>query len=75
MRRVLVIECGSLVEKGVERILMRAADTDVVGVAWEDESTLLEQVLETHPDVVVLNEACPVDFGRPFSCSVTIQSC
>lgn len=60
-RRVLVVENGSLLDEGVKSLLRRKTALKVSGVTYADEATLLKDISQLSPDVIVLNEAGPVD--------------
>ena len=64
MQNVLVIESASLLDQGVESLLKCEADLQVSGVAYADESTFLQDITELRPDVILLNEAGPLDSAR-----------
>lgn len=55
MRRVLVIENQRLLGAGIERLLRREADLQVVGVMPENQGALLQAIGYSHADVVILD--------------------
>ena len=57
MRRVLVIENQRLLGAGIENLLRREADLQVIGLMLEDETALLHAIDCSGADVVVLDEA------------------
>ncbi len=57
MRRVLVIENQQLLGAGIENLLRREVDLNVLGITPKDEKTLLDTMHRYRPDVVVLDEA------------------
>jgi chemotaxis response regulator CheB len=63
-RRVLVVEGGSLVEEGIENLLSREPDLQVIGVPFAGESALLQNVVDLHPDVILINESGPLTSER-----------
>ena len=58
MIRVLVVDDHSIVRVGLERLLQRAADIDVVGVTDRGESAV-ELDRELRPDVVLMDISMP----------------
>ena len=66
MRRVLVIESGSLLDEGVESLLVHETDLQVSGISYADDDTFLHDVSDARPDVILLNEAGPLDSARIF---------
>jgi DNA-binding NarL/FixJ family response regulator len=57
MRRVLVVENQRLLGAGIEQLLRRETELEVIGVMPGDGETLLQAICRTRPDVVVLDEA------------------
>lgn len=74
MRRVLVVRTGSMFEEGVEMLLTRDASLEVRGVRCDDEAMFLGDVSAIFPDVIVLNEAGPLDYLHVFELIDTIQN-
>ena len=64
MRRVLIVQSGSVLDEGVENLLMREADLEVSGRNYADEAAFVQDVVRTQPDAVVLNEAGPLNLAR-----------
>jgi DNA-binding NarL/FixJ family response regulator len=57
MWRVLVIENQRLLGAGIETLLRRDVDLDVLGVTPESESGLLRDINRFQADVVIFDEA------------------
>ena len=66
MHRVLVVESGSLLDEGVESLLIRETDMQVSGISYADDATFLQDVTHARPDVILLNEDGPLDSARIF---------
>ncbi len=66
-RRVLVVENGSLLDEGVKSLLRRKTVLKVSGVTYADEATLLKDISQLSPDVIVLNEVDPSQAARLFA--------
>jgi DNA-binding NarL/FixJ family response regulator len=66
-RRVLVVENGSLLDEGVKNLLRRKTALNVSGVTYTDEATLLKDISQLSPDVIVLNEVDPSQAARLFA--------
>lgn len=64
MRRVLIIEGGSLLEEGMGALLAREPDLHVKGVSFADETTFLQDVAAMRPDVILMNESGPLTSER-----------
>jgi chemotaxis response regulator CheB len=63
-RRVLVVESGSLVEEGIESLLVREPDMHVIGIPFVGETAFLQEVADMRPDVILLNESGPLTSER-----------
>ena len=66
MLRVLQVSNGTVFDEGLLNLLKDEADLRVSTVAFVDELTFLRNVIETHPDVIVFNEAGPLYLARIF---------
>ena len=66
MQHVLVVENGSLLDEGVERLLSHETDFLVSGITYADETAFLQDVSDKRPDVILLNEAGPLDSVQIF---------
>lgn len=65
-RRVLIVGMGSLLEEGVESLLAAEADLQVSDMTFTEEETFVQDVLRTHPDVILFHEAGPLNEKRIF---------
>ena len=65
-RSVLIIETGSLLEEGIQRLLAQEADLRVSGVMYTEEAVLLQDIARICPDVIVLNETGPLASAQAF---------
>jgi hypothetical protein len=54
MRRILVIDNGSLLDAGVAKYLVSMANLEVCRAIYTDEESLARDVVRMQPDVVVL---------------------
>lgn len=63
-RRVLVMENGSLFDEAMKALLTDDTGLTVSGVAYADETTFLNDVSRMCPDVIVLNDAGPLDTAQ-----------
>lgn len=63
-RRVLVMENGSLFDEAMKALLTHDTGLTVSGVAYADETTFLNDVSRMSPDVIVLNDAGPLDAAQ-----------
>jgi DNA-binding NarL/FixJ family response regulator len=57
MRRVLVVGNQRLLGAGIERLLRREADLQIVGITLENQGELSWEIGSCHADVVVLDES------------------
>ena len=64
--RVLMVKCGSLLDEGVESLLLQEADLQVTGITYSDEIAFLQDVSHARPGAILLNEAGPLDSVRIF---------
>ena len=64
--RVLVVESGSLLDAGVKSLLMQKTNLKVSGIPYANEATFLQDISRLSPDVIVLNEAGPIDSVQVF---------
>jgi DNA-binding NarL/FixJ family response regulator len=64
MPRVLVVESGLLLDEGVESLLGQELDLQVSGITYADDASFLDDVSTLRPDVILLNEAGPLDSLR-----------
>ncbi|RME49382.1 MAG: DNA-binding response regulator [Chloroflexi bacterium] len=60
MECVLVVNTGSLLAAGVERVLSRETDLHVVTIAPKCEAAVIEEVRLLQPDVIVLDEGAGI---------------
>jgi chemotaxis response regulator CheB len=63
-RCVLVVEGGSMMEEGVENLLLHEPDLQVIGAPFEGETAFLEDVAALRPDVILMNESGPLTSER-----------
>jgi DNA-binding NarL/FixJ family response regulator len=61
---VLVVEGGSLLEEGMEALLSREPDMQVIGIPFASETSFLQDVADMRPDVILMNEAGPLTSQR-----------
>lgn len=64
VQRVFVVGTGSFFEQGVASLLSFGTDLHVSGVTYTDDDSFLEDVAENRPDVILLNEAGPLNSAR-----------
>jgi chemotaxis response regulator CheB len=64
--QVLIIGTGSLLEQAVESLLASQADIRVSEVVFAREDTLIQAVLDMHPDVIVFHENGLLNSDRIF---------
>src|SRR3972149_5039421 len=64
MQRVLVVESGSLLDEGVASLLAQESDLHVSGIAYANDTAFLQDISDARPDVILLNEAGPLDSVR-----------
>ena len=57
VQRVLIVENKLLMGAGIERMLQNKADFEVWGVMPTDGPTLVQEILRTRPDVVIMEES------------------
>lgn len=67
MRRILVVNNGSLLEQGMERLLASRGDLDVLSLDFEHEEALTACIESTHPEVIVINRDTSINLDRLFS--------
>ncbi len=63
-RRVLIMENGSLFDEAMKALLTHETGLAVSGVPYADETTFLNDVSRMCPDVIVLNDAGPLDAAQ-----------
>jgi len=63
VKRVLIVETGSVLDAGIKSLLMREPELQVE-VTRANPSAFLNQVARVYPDVIVLSEAIPLDWTR-----------
>ena len=63
-RCVLVVEGGSMFEEGVETLLLREPDLQVIGAPFAGEAAFLEDVSDLRPDVILMSESGPLSSER-----------
>lgn len=63
-RRVMIVGSGSLLDEGVERLLRSRESIQVSGIVYSDDTSFLQDVSDMRPDVILLNEAGPLDSLR-----------
>ena len=63
-RRVLVMENGSLLDEAMKALLTHETGLTVSGVTYADETTFLNDVSQMCPDVIVMNDAGPLDAAQ-----------
>ncbi len=56
-QRVLVVENESLLGAGIESLLTRETDLDLVGIASGNEADLIKIIEHSQPQVIILDEA------------------
>lgn len=64
--RVLIIGTGSLLEQAVESLLSSQPDIRVSEVVFAREDTMIQAVLNMHPDVIVFHENGLLNSDRIF---------
>jgi len=63
-RRVLIVQSGSLFDEGLESMLTRQTDFQVIGVHYSDDARFLLTMQREHPDVILLFEDGPLEARR-----------
>ena len=56
LQRVLVVKSRSLLVAGVDSLLSREPDLNVIAITPEDEAALIEEIRRSQPDAIVLDE-------------------
>jgi len=64
MRHVLMVQNGTLLEEGMEALLLHESDFQVSGIVCKDETSFVQEVSSRRPDVVLLNEEGRLDSRR-----------
>jgi DNA-binding NarL/FixJ family response regulator len=64
---VLLVKYGSLFDMGLASRLGHEPDLQISTVVSSDEEAFLREVVRINPDVILLNEAGPLDAVRVFS--------
>ena len=72
-RRVVIVGTDSLLDEGIKKLLAHEPDLEVSSIAYTDEATFLQDVSQAHPDVILLNEASPLDSARIFALLKNIE--
>jgi DNA-binding NarL/FixJ family response regulator len=66
IRRVLIVQSGSLFDEGLESMLTQQTDFQVIGVHYSDDARFLLTMQREHPDVILLFEDSPLEARRVF---------
>ena len=66
MRRILVVNNGSLLEEGVTMLLTSREGLDVVSLGIENEKALINCIDSTHPEVVVISGESSINLAELF---------
>ena len=64
IRRVLIVQSGSLFDEGLESMLAQQTDFQVIGVHYSDDARFLLTMQREHPDVILLFEDGPLEARR-----------
>ena len=64
IRRVLIVQSGSLFDEGLESMLTQQTDFQVIGVHYSDDARFLLTMQREHPDVILLFEDGPLEARR-----------
>ena len=59
-RRVLIVECESVLGVGVNSLLAGEADLEVIGIPPVGQAELMQKIRQSQPDVVILEETPPI---------------
>jgi len=63
---VLLIESDSLLDHGIESVLLRQPDVRLSSVSYTGDPAFLRDLVRIRPDMILLNEAGPVNAARLF---------
>ena len=66
IRRVLIVQSGSLFDEGLESMLTQQSDFQVIGVHYSDDTRFLLTMQSERPDVILLFEDGPLEARRVF---------
>lgn len=64
MRRILVVNNGSILERGLTVLLSGKEGLDTVGIDFVDEGTLVAHIASNSPDVVIINQSTSINVPR-----------
>lgn len=63
VKRVLIVETGSVLDGGIKSLLMRESELQVTVTPFSP-TAFLNEAAPMYPDVIVLSEAIPLDWTR-----------
>ncbi len=61
MRRILMVNNGSMLEDGVTMLLAAREDLDVLSMGFESEDALIGCIESIHPEVIVINRESSIN--------------
>jgi len=64
MRHILVVNSGSLLEQGLARLLGDKEGLSVVITNFESEEILARDIVDEHPDVIIINRVSIINLPR-----------
>jgi hypothetical protein len=66
MRRILVVNSGSMLDEGVTKLLAAREGLDVLSIDFESEDALIRSLDSIRPDVIVINRESCINLPRLF---------